>query len=175
MFEIQEIDPQFFRKQTRKATLIIIGLFLVIGMISATLTVHYLGPYNSNHLILNFIGAFIGLLITFFIVKTFFINSPWMREALYSWQLKRSLMHITNVLEQVKEDVHHNDHHAAKVLRFYHLGLEQMHRLEDNSHALIDLLVEKKAHEATMEAMGLDLNQTRFEPSDVERFKRNAN
>lgn len=170
MFEIQDIDPKRYRQKTRNATLIIMGMFLVIGMISATLSVKLLSPYNNNHLVLNFIGAFIGLLITFAIVKLFFADKPWMQEALYGWRLKRALMRITNVMEKLRKDVAINDHKALKTMRFYHLGLEQMHRLEDNHTALIDLLAEKKHLEETMTAAGLDLNQTQFDPSQLDRY-----
>lgn len=170
MFEIQDIDPKQYRKKTRNATLIIMGIFLVIGMLCALASVKFLSPYNNNHLVLNFMGAFVGLIITFTIVKVFFADKPWMREALYGWKLKRSLMRITNVIEKLRKDVAINDHKALKIMRFYHLGLEQMHRLEDNHTALIDLLSEKKHLEDTMMAAGLDLNQTRFDPSQLDRY-----
>lgn len=171
VFTIQDIDPQTYRTKTRNSTLIIMGIFLVIGMISATTTVELLSPYNSNHIVLNLLGAFIGLVITFFFVKTFFISQPWMKEAMYGWQLKRSLMHITNVIDKLKTDVAINDHQAMKTLQFYYLGLEQMHRLENNHPALIDIKAEKAIHEQKLQAAGIALNQNTFEPKQVERYK----
>jgi uncharacterized membrane protein YwzB len=170
MFTLQEIDPKIFRKKTRNATLIMMAVFIVIGFITASLFVEYLGPYSNNHLVLNFMGAFVGLVITAFIIKTFFADKEWMKEGIYGWRLKRNLMYVTNVLRHVKEAVEAGDQHAMKVLRFYHLGLEQMHRFEDNNHALIDLAVEKRELEATMEELGLELNQTEFDPEWVEQY-----
>lgn len=175
MFVLEEIDPKQYREKTRNSTLIIMAIFLVIGMLFATASVKLLSPYNSNPWVLNFLGAFVGLIVTFFIVKLFFINKPWMREAMYGWRLKRSLMRITNVMEKLRKDVEINDHKAMKTMRFYHLGLEQMHRLEDNHHALIDLLAEKKTLEEKMTAAGLDLNQTSFSPEQVERYHKTEN
>ena len=171
MFEIEEMDAAFYRRQTRKATLIIMAIFIVIGMVMATSFVDWFGEYSNNHLVLNLMGAFVGLVITAFVVKWFFVKSPWMREAMYGWRLKRSLMHVTNRLRPIQEAVEKGDTEAMKILRFYHLGLEQMHRLEDNSHAMIELLAEKRGLEEKMTELNLDLNQTSFDPQWVEPYK----
>lgn len=171
MFKIQDIDPLFYRKQTRKATLIVMLIFIVIGFISASLTVHLLGDYSNNKLVLNLLGAFVGLMLTGFIVKTFFADKDWMKEAIYAWRLKRNLMYITNVLDKVKADGQLKNEHALKILRFYHLGLEQMHKLDDNSHELIELAAEKRALETQMQALDLPLDQTEFDPQWVACYK----
>lgn len=167
MFKLEDIDPVHYRKQTRNATLKIMAIFIIIGFISATLFVEAFGEYSNNKIVLNLMGAFIGLLITAYIVKTFFANKPWMAESMYAWRLKRNLMHITNVLKPIQAAAENNDLHAIKVLRFYHLGLEQMHKLEANSAALIDLMVEKRELEAKMTDLNLELNQVEFDPAWV--------
>ncbi len=172
MFKIEPIDPVYYRKKTRNATLIIMAVFIVIGFAFASLTVHYLGDLSNNKLVLNLMGAFVGLMLTAYIIKKFFANKPWMKESMYAWQLKRSLMHITNVLKQVQEAAKQNDPHALKVMRFYHLGLEQMHKLEANSSALIDIVAEKKEVEEKIKSLGLELNQIEFDPKWVERYKK---
>jgi hypothetical protein len=171
MFTIQPIDPKHYRRQTRRATLIMMAIFIVIGFGFAHSSVTYLGEYSSSPLVLNLLGAFLGLLLTGFIVKRFFAHKPWMKEAIYGWQLKRNLMHVTNVLRQVKEQAQADDAHALKVLRFYHLGLEQMHKLDDNNHALVDLMSEKKATEQQMQGLGLELEQLSFDPAWVDVYK----
>jgi hypothetical protein len=171
MFKIETIDPKYYRKKTRNATIMIMLIFIVIGFASAYLTVTTLGEYSNNKLVLNLLGAFIGLIITGFIVKIFFADKPWMRESMYSWRLKRSLMHITNVLQKVKDQADQNDEQAMKIMRFYHLGLTQMHQLEDNNHALIDLAAETSALEVKMTELDLELNQTEFDPQWIEVYK----
>jgi len=171
MFTIEQIDPAFYRKQTRNATLIIMAVFIVIGFASASLAVEYLGEYSNNKLVLNLMGALFGLLITAYIIKTFFTNKPWMKESMYAWRLKRNLMYVTNVHKKVQEAAKNGDEHALKVMRFYHLGLEQMHKLEANSSALIDMDVEKREVEAQLKERGLELNQIEFDPAWVERYK----
>ncbi|WP_232023537.1 DUF3087 family protein [Thiomicrorhabdus aquaedulcis] len=94
-----------------------------------------------------------------------------MKEAIYGWQLKRNLMHISNVLRQVKEQAEVNNTEALQILRFYHLGLEQMHKLDDNNHALVDLMAEKHATETQMGALGLSLEQISFDPAWIEAYK----
>ncbi len=171
MFKIEPIDPVYYRKKTRNATLIIMAVFIVIGFAFSSLTVHYLGDFSNNKLVLNFMGAFVGLMLTAYIIKTFFANKPWMKESMYAWRLKRNLMYITNVLDKVQEAAKQNDPHALKVMRFYHLGLEHMHKLEANSSASIDILAEKKEIEKKITELGLELNQIEFDPSWVERYK----
>ncbi|WP_019556337.1 DUF3087 family protein [Thiomicrorhabdus arctica] len=171
MFKIETIDPKVYRKKTRNATLIIMFMFIIIGFGTAHLAVTTLGEYSNNKLILNLLGAFVGLMITGLIVKTWFADKDWMKESMYSWRLKRNLMHVTNVLQKVKDQVDENDAHSLKILRFYHLGLEQMHQLEDNNHALIDLGAEKRALEVKMTELGQDLNQTEFDPQWIQRYK----
>lgn len=171
MFTIEQIDPVFYRKKTRNATLIIMAVFIVIGFAFASLAVTYLGDYSNNKLVLNLMGALFGLLITAYIIKTFFADKPWMKESMYAWRLKRSLMHITNVHKKVQQAAKNGDEHALKIMRFYHLGLEQMHKLEANSAALIDMEVEKREVEAQIKERGLELNQIEFDPEWVERYK----
>lgn len=170
MFEIEVIDPKFYRRQTRRATWIIIGLFLVVGMLTATLFVQWLGPYSNSPMVVNFMGAFAGLVLTGLIVKWFFKDRPWMKEAMYGWRLKRSLMQIGNRLRPLQHAAAQHDVQAMNILRFYHLGLEQMHRLEDNSTALIDLLADKRKLETQMTSLGLELDQLRFDPKWLEPY-----
>lgn len=171
MFKIETMDPKVYRKKTRNATLIVMLMFIIIGFGTAHLAVTTLGEYSSNKLILNLLGAFVGLMITGLIVKTWFADKVWMKESMYAWRLKRNLMYVTNVLQKVKDQVEKNDKHAMKVLRFYHLGLEQMHQLEDNNHALIELGAEKRALETKMTELGLELDQTEFDPQWVDVYK----
>ncbi|QCU90223.1 DUF3087 family protein [Thiomicrorhabdus sediminis] len=170
MFQLENIDAVEYRKKTRQATIKIMALFIVIGFITATLAVEWFGAYSNNKLVLNFIGAFIGLMITAMIVKTFFADKAWMKEAIYSWRLKRHLMMITNKIRPIQEAAQHNDSNALKVMRFYHLGLQQMHKLEDNNAALLDIKAEIKELEDKINELGLEANQDHFDPSWIESY-----
>ncbi len=173
MFKIQNLDPEIYRKKTRKATFIVMGIFLVIGFTTAQLAVYWFGEYSNNHIVLNFMGAFVGLLITGGITKAFFADKPWMEEAIYAWKLKRNLMYIYNVMEPLKEAVESGDEQALKILRFYHLGTEQMHKLDGNSSALIDLKAEMRSLEKQMTDKELDLNQIKFDMAWADDYRRN--
>jgi len=174
MFKIEEVDPKYYRSQTRNATLIVMAIFIVIGLILANLFPMWLGAYFESTLMLNFVGAFVGLMITAFITKWFFADKAWMHEAMYGWRLKRSLMHVTNRQRHILEAVEKGDQQAMKILRFYHLGLEQMHQLEDNSTSLLDIVVEKRELEKKMNALGMDLNQVTFDETWIEPYKEGA-
>ncbi len=172
MFKIKEIDPVVYRKKTKKATIIVMANFLVVGFLMASAFVRWFGEYSNNLMVLNFIGAFVGLLMTAAVVKIFFADKPWMAEAMYGWRLKRSLMYITNVLRHVKEAAESGDDiEAMKIMRFYHLGLTQMYQLDNNHHALIDLKIEKENFEKSLVEKGISLEQTEFNFKSVERFK----
>lgn len=167
---IMDLDPKEYRRKTRNSTLIIMAIFIVIGLIMARLSLHFLGPYNNNTFVLNMIGAVFGLFLTFWVVKLFFVNSDWMKEAIYAWQLKRSLMKINNRLRPLQTAEQNDDPIAMQVLRFYHLGLQQMNCLEDNSHANIELQAEMTELADKMVRFELDLNQIQFDDQVLEQF-----
>ena len=171
MFKIEEIDPVHYRKQTRKSTMIIMGIFIGIGFITARLTVVYFGEYLNNHIILNFLGAFAGLLITFGIVNTYFKDANWMKEAMYAWRLKRHLMYIYNAINRLQKAVDQGDIEAIKILRFYQLGTEQMYKLDNNSHELIELRNQMQELESKMKNMGIEANQTEFDMESVDAYR----
>lgn len=158
-FHIQPMEPEHYRSSTRKATLILMAIFIVIGFASSMTFTHYLGQYFDSQLAPQFIGAFLGLLFLSFMVSTWFKKQEWMREAMYGWQLKRALMRITNVMRPIQEAIDQGDTQAMKILRFYHLGLTQMHTLEGNSHGQIELNAEKKALETQLTEHNIDLEQ----------------
>ena len=80
-------------------------------------------------------------------------------------------MSVTNVMHQVTAAVEKGDPVAMKVLRFYHLGLTQMHELDGNASDHAQLHREVEAHKARMEALGLDTDQTRLDPAWLETLK----
>jgi hypothetical protein len=94
-----------------------------------------------------------------------------MAPAVYSWQLKRSLMSITNVMHHVTAAVEQGDPVAMKLLRFYHLGLNQMHQLDGNSSDHSQLIREMDLHKQRMQALGIDTGQTRLDPAWLEAVK----
>ena len=80
-------------------------------------------------------------------------------------------MSVTNVMHKVTERVQANDPSAIKLLRFYHLGLTQMHALDANSSAQVQLIGEIEAHKAKMQALGMDTEQTRLDPAWLDHVK----
>jgi len=171
MFKIQEIDPIHYRKQTRKSTMIIMGLFIIIGFTTARLSVIYFSEFSNNQIVLNLLGAFAGLLLTFWIVNAFFKEAHWMKEAMYAWHLKRHLMSIYNVMNSLQECAEQGDTKAIKILRFYQLGTEQMYRLENNSHELAELKSQMQELESKMKEVGIELNQTEFDMESVDGYR----
>ncbi len=171
MFELKPCDPVTFRQQTRRSTLIVAVVFLALAMLLSSLAVMLFGEPGGDNLRFNVGGVFAGVLITLALVRGPFWTQPWMAAAVYGWQLKRSLMSITNVMHKVTERVQTNDPIAIKVLRFYHLGLTQMHALDANSSAQAQLVGEIEAHESRMQALGIDTEQNCFDPSWIEVLK----
>ncbi|PNB49625.1 DUF3087 domain-containing protein [Pseudomonas sp. GW456-12-10-14-LB2] len=171
MFEIQPIDAITYRQQTRRSTLIIAVLFLVLAMVFSTVAVALFGEPGGDNLRFNVGGVFGAFLLTAALLRGRFWNQTWMAPAVYGWRLKRSLMSVTNVMHQVTAAVEKGDPVAMKVLRFYHLGLTQMHELDGNSSDHAQLHREVETHKTRMEALGLDTDQTRLDPAWLETLK----
>ncbi|WP_455825337.1 DUF3087 family protein [Pseudomonas graminis] len=171
MFELKPCDPATYRQQTRRSTLIVAVTFLALAMLLSSLAVILFGEPGGDNLRFNVGGVFAGVLITLALVRGPFWRQPWMAAAVYGWQLKRSLMSVTNVMHTVTERVQANDPTAIKLLRFYHLGLTQMHELDANSSSQAQLVGEIETHKAKMQALGIDTEQTRFDPAWLETLK----
>ena len=171
MFEIQPMDPATFRQQTRRSTIIIAVLFLLLAMLFSSVAVAVFGEPDGDNLRFNVGGVFVAFLLTAALLRGRFWHQTWMAPAVYSWRLKRNLMSITNVMHQVTAAVQTNDPTAMKVLRFYHLGLLQMHELDGNSSDHGQLRDEVAQHKARMQALGLDPDQPRFDPQWLETLK----
>ena len=172
MFELKPRDPATFRQQTRRSTLIIAVLFVAPAMLLSSLAVMLFGTPGGDNFRFNVGGVFAGVLITVALVRGPFWTQPWLAPAVYGWQLKRSLMSVTNVMHKVTERVQANDPTAIKLLRFYHLGLTQMHELDANSSAQAQLGGEIDAHTAKMQALGIDTEQTRLDPAWLDSVKK---
>ncbi|AUG08585.1 DUF3087 family protein [Pseudomonas sp. S09G 359] len=171
MFELKPCDPATYRQQTRRSTLIVAVVFLALAMLLSSLAVMLFGEPGGDNLRFNVGGVFAGVLITLALVRGPFWSQPWLAAAVYGWQLKRSLMSVTNVMHTVTAQVQANDPTAIKALRFYHLGLTQMHALDANSSSQAQLEAEIQAHLAKMQAMGIDTEQTRFDPAWLQTLK----
>ena len=165
MFEIKPFAPEAYRQQTRRSTLILAGLFLVLSLALSSAAVLLFGESGGDNFRFNLAGVIAALLITSALVRYKFCSQPWMAAAVYGWQLKRSLMSITNVMHHVNAGVLANDPAAMYVLRFYHLGLTQMHQLDGNASALNQTLRDSDQHKACMLALALDPEQKRLDPA----------
>jgi len=158
-FEIKPLSPEAYRQQTRRSTLLVVATFAVLGMGFATLAVALFGEAGADNLRLNVAGVVAGFLLTAALVRLVYWKQPWMHSAVYGWRLKRSLMSVTNVMHHVTAGIAAGDPDAIKLLRFYHLGLTQMHQLDANSASLSESAAEIDRHRELMEARGMDTDQ----------------
>lgn len=165
MFEIKQFDPDTYRQQTRRSTLTLVLIFALLTMTLSTLAVMLFGESGGDNFRLNLSGVIAGLLVTATLLRYKFWQQPWMAAAVYGWQLKRSLMRITNVMHHVTAGVTLKNPDAMKLLRFYHLGLTQMHQLDGNSSAYNETKQESDRHKACMESLALDTEQYRLDPA----------
>lgn len=174
MFEIQPMNPEHYRRQTRRSSLLIVALFLLLAMLCATASTQLFGTPGGDNFRWNLAGVLAGLALTVALVRLQLWPRPFMAAAVYGWRLKRSLMRLTNQMHQVKAGVAAGDERAMKLLRFYHLGLTQMHQLDGNSSDLSQLVREIDDHREAMEQRGLDPQQSRLDPAWLEAVKRFA-
>ncbi|PTT90991.1 DUF3087 domain-containing protein, partial [Pseudomonas sp. HMWF031] len=98
MFEIQPMNAETYRQQTRRSTVIIALIFLALAMALSTLAVAVFGEPGGDNLRFNIGGVFAAVLVMAALMRQVFWTRQWMAPAVYSWQLKRSLMSITNVM-----------------------------------------------------------------------------
>lgn len=174
MFEIQPMNPEHYRRQTRRSTLLLVVLFLLLAMLCATASSQLFGTPGGDNFTWNLTGVLAGLALTVALVRLQLWSRPLMAAAVYGWRLKRSLMRLTNQMHQVKAGVARGDESAMKLLRFYHLGLIQMHQLDGNSGELSQLVREIDTHREAMQQRGLDPQQNRLDPAWLEAVKRFA-
>lgn len=171
MFEIdQQLDPVTYRRETRRNTLVVALIFITLAMALASASVQLFGEPGADNFRWNLGGVIIGLLLSVAVVRLLFWSQPWMAATVYGWRLKRSLMSVTNVMHHVKAGVVARDPSAMRLLRFYHLGLAQMHRLDGNN-ADITEIGEAEVHRERMEAQGLETAQYRLDPAWIEAVK----
>jgi hypothetical protein len=171
MFEIQPMNAETYRQQTRRSTVILALTFLVLALALSTAAVALFGEPGGDNLRFNIGGVFAAVLVMAALMRKVFWAQAWMAPAVYSWRLKRSLMSITNVMHHVTAAVETGDPTAMKLLRFYHLGLSQMHQLDGNSSDHGQLSREMEQHKVRMEALGLDPDQTQLNPAWLEAMK----
>lgn len=174
VFEIKPLSPDIYRQQTRRSTLIVVATFAILAMGLATLAVALFGEAGGDNLRLNMMGVVSGLLLTAALVRLVYWKQPWMACAVYGWRLKRSLMSVTNVMHHVTAGVAVGDPEAMKLLRFYHLGLTQMHVLDGNSASLSEVVHETDRHRESMEVRGMDTDQNRLHDDWLDSVKRFA-
>ncbi|PTS86644.1 DUF3087 domain-containing protein [Pseudomonas sp. HMWF032] len=172
MFEIQPFNPEHYRQQTRRSTVIIALSFVATALLLSTLTVTLFGQPDGDNFRWNLAGVVLALLLTAAVVRRFMWSQPWMAAAAYGWQLKRSLMRITNVMHHVKAGVTAHDPQAMCLLRFYHQGLTQMHQLDGNSSGLSEAVAEINRHLERMESLEMDTDQPRLDPVWLEHVKK---
>ena len=174
MFEIKPMSPEIYRQQTRRSTFYIALTFVVLALLVSGLAVMMLGVAGGDNFSLNLAGVIVALIATLLLVRYRFWSQPWMAPAVYGWQLKRSLMKVTNVMHHVTAGVMAGDVAAMKLLRFYHLGVTQMYQLDANSSALSQMLREIDLHKARLEALGIETEQTQLDPAWIDAVKQFA-
>ncbi len=156
LFKIEQRDPVVYRQRTRKSTVLVLALFAVLAMLISSVLVALLAQPDVSNFRWNLTGVLLGLALTVVIVRFGLWKREVMEPAVYGWRLKRSLMRVTNVMHQVKVGVDSSNADAMQLLRFYHLGLLEMHRLDGNSSALEDLVAEREQLRHALQQQGLE-------------------
>lgn len=171
MFEIKPVDPQTYRQQTRRSTLIVAVIFVALAMLLSSLAVMLFGEPGGDNFRFNIGGVVAGVVLTIALVRGPLWSQAWLAPAVYGWQLKRNLMRVTNVMHHVTAGVAAGDETAMKLLRFYHLGLTQMHLLDANTSALSQSVQEIDRHRERMLELGLEPEQIALNPQWLAHVK----
>ncbi len=172
MFSLQPLDPETYRQQTRRSTLILVVLLASCCILLASLSVQVFGQPGANNFRWNLGGVIAGVLVTIAVVRLHFWQQAWMAPAVYGFQLKRNLMKITNIMHHLEAAVAKGDPSAIKLLRFYHLGITQMYRLDGNSSALSEMIKDVDQHRERMLELGMDIDQQQLDLSSLQAVVR---
>ena len=70
MFEIQPIDPAYYRQQTRRSTMVIAVIFVALAMLCATLSTQLFGTPGGDNFKWNLLGVLAGLGLTSMVTCT---------------------------------------------------------------------------------------------------------
>jgi hypothetical protein len=168
VFSLEHHDPETYRRKARMISFAMAGQLIVFGMLFAMLLTSAFG----SSIWLNGLGVFLGLLVTsalFAVLK----DRPWMNEVRYVWQLKHHLSQISGYLPTLRQAVKEDNRVALDILTFYHQGMTQLAELngrttDDDAERLAEKMDVKLKREALELADAVD----RFDPQDLQAFKR---
>ena len=168
IFTLKPMDPKTYRQQTRRSTLIVTVIFVVLAMGGAALFVALFGDASTeDNFKWNLMGVIAGVIVTSLIVRCVFWHQPWMQPAVYNWKLKRHLMQVTNVMHLVTDGIEKNQAAALNLMNFYQQGLLQMYELDGNTHEVDGLNRERRVLVEKMKENGLDSSSQSFDPEWV--------
>ncbi len=170
-FRLQQLEPLEYQRQTRKTSLIVIVIFAASAMLLSSLLVMLFGSNEGSNFKWNLTGVLLGLAFTVVLVSSHLRHQPWMQASNYGWRLKRNLMKVTNIMHQVKAGVAAGDPVAIKTLRFYHLGLLQMHKLDGNPDHDTELVKEINQLQEQMQELGLEPQQLELKEQWLQQLK----
>lgn len=171
LFKIEKVDAERYRQDTRRSTLVVIACFVVLALIGSLLMVALFGQSGGDNFRWNLIGVLLGVLVTAVLVRVVFWQQAWMASAVYGWRLRRALMRVTNVMHEVKAGVTANNSAAIKLLRFYHLGVMQMHQLDANTSESTEIVQEINEHRDLMLKLNIELDQSALESEWFDTLK----
>lgn len=170
-FRLEQLDPLDYQRQTRKASIIIIVIFAASAMLLSSLLAMSFGSSEASNFKWNLTGVLLGLFFTIILISSHLRHQSWMQASNYGWRLKRNLMKVTNIMHNVKAGVANNDPVAIKTLRFYHLGLLQMQRLDGNPDQDMELIKEINQLQEKMQELDIELQQEQLSSQWLEQLK----
>ena len=170
-FRLESMEPLDYQRQTRKASIIIIIIFAASAMLLSSLLVMIFGSNEASNFKWNLTGVLLGLFLTIILISSHLRHQPWMDASNYGWRLKRNLMKVTNIMHNVKAGVANDDPVAIKTLRFYHLGLLQMQRLDGNPDQDSDLVNEINQLQEKMQQLGIEPQQEQLNSQWLQQLK----
>ena len=168
VFQLEQHDPEVYRRKARMISFAMAGQLIIFGMLFSLLLTSALG----SSFWLNALGVFLGLLATsalFAVLK----DRPWMNEVRYVWQLKHHLSKISGYLPTLRQAIKEDNRVALDILTFYHQGMSQLAELNGRTtDDDAERLAEKMEVKLKREELGLPEQVDRFDPQDLQAFKR---
>ncbi len=127
-FRFEAHDPEAYRRQSRRASIAMAALFLVLGLCFSQLLTWAFG----SSVWLNALGVLLGLLITSGLIAVL-KERPFMAQVRYGWRLKQSLSRVSAHLPALRRALADDDPAALEVLSFYYQGIAELSHLDGRS------------------------------------------
>lgn len=175
LMKLQKIEKTEYRKKMNVLLITLVASLALIAIGSSSMLISLFGFTESvsgestGNFHLNVIGVIIAIAVNVCAIKVF-KNHPYLKEALYVWDLKQIHNRIYRKLKRIKREAESGNRDALTVLFFYYTTQKQVYELDNNTLTInsVETALEKLVEEALR--WEFDLNIADFDKSLIDKL-----